>query len=331
MNKSTIFLVLVTLILAGCGQNKPEYKKVDVSDVSIQPIDIQRYEKDLFSSKDDNLSKHLDSLKKKYYFFLGDDPTAKEQLMRMRNYLNDPLLIELYEKTRDEYSSLSKVEKNLTRLFRYFKHYFPEKNIPEVYTYISGIDHRYPVQYHDSVMIIAIDMYLGKDFDAYKKVNIPNYKARTYTQEYIKIDVANSIAKSYIKPQRAEGKFIDHMIYYGKLLYFKDALLPDITDNKKIKYTEKQLEWCKANEEKLWTFIVENDLLFSGNYNDFKKLLSPGPFTSEFGQNSAPRIGWWVGWQIARAYMNENPETPLIEFMKMKNSQEILKRSKYKP
>jgi len=331
MNKAAIFFVLATLILAGCGQNKPEYKKVDISDVSIPPVEFQRYEKALFSLENENLAKGLDSLKKKYHFFLGDNPTAREQLMRMRDYLNDPLLIELYEKTRDEYSSISKVEKDLTKLFRYFTHYFPDKNIPEVYTYISGIDYRHPVQYYDSVMIIAIDMYLGKDVDAYKKVNVPNYKTRTYTKEYIKIDVANSIAQSYIQPQRAEGKFIDRIIFYGKLLYFKDALLPEVSDNQKIKYTDKQLEWCKANEKKLWTFIVENDLLFSGNYNDFKKLLSPGPFTSEFGENSAPRIGRWVGWQIARAYMNEHPDVSLAEFMKMKNSQEILKGSNYKP
>ncbi len=330
--KKPVYLIIVLIFLAaGCGEKVPQYKKADISDVTVQPVKIKRYEKALFSLNDDSLAEGLNSLKNKYHFFLGDNPAAENQLMRMRNYLNDPLLVDLHEKTLEEYSSMPETEKELTRMFRYYKLYFPEKQVPEVYTYISGIDYRNLVQFHDSVLIIALDMYLGSQLDAYKKVNVPNYKSRFYTQDYIQIDAANIIGKRFISPRRPEKKFIDHIIYYGKLLYFKDALLPDVPDNKKIKYTEAQMEWCRENEKNIWTFIVENDLLFSGKYHDFKKLLSPGPFTAEFGKNSAPRTGRWVGWQIVRAYMEENPDQPLNDLMRMKDAQEILSKSKYKP
>lgn len=330
--KNTLFpFIVIILLFTGCKDETPPYKKADISGIEIPDVDIKRYEKDLFALRKDSLARGLDSLKDTYRFFLGDNPTAKNQLIRMKNYLNDPLLADLYEKSREEYPSMPETEKEFTRMFRYYSHYYPKKQTPEVFTYISGIDYRNPVRFNDSILIIALDMYLGSQLDAYKKVNIPNYKSRYYTGEYIKIDAAEAIGEYFIEPERAEGKFIDYIIHFGKLLYFKDALLPNVPDEQKIKYTKKQLEWCKANEKSIWTFIVENDLLFSGKYNDFKKLLSPGPFTSEFGKQSAPRIGRWIGWQMVRSYMNENPDEKLKKLMRMQNTREILKKSKYKP
>ncbi|MCF8308163.1 MAG: hypothetical protein K9I68_04050 [Bacteroidales bacterium] len=329
--KILVYLGLsLTLMLYGCGQNEPRYANVDVSDVEIKPVEIQRYEKALFTLEQDNMAQALDSLKGQYHFFLGDNPSAPDQVMRMKEYLNDPLLQDIYDKTLEKYPSVEETEKELAQMFRYFKNYFPAKETPKVYSYISGIDYNNPMQYSDSVLIIAIDMYLGKDFDAYQKVNVPDYKAKTYAQPYIPVDAANAIAKRFIKPRHPKGKFINHIIHHGKLLYFKDALLPDKSDTLKIKYTSDQLEWCEASEKDIWTFIVENDLLFSGKYSDFKKLLSPGPFTSEFGRDSAPRIGRWVGWQIVRAYMDKKA-TNLDQLMKMQDARKILKQSQYKP
>lgn len=330
--RKIVFLILAgLLVMSACRNNEKRYKRADISDVTIEQVEILRYEEALFNLSPDNLAEGLDSLKKRYRFFLGDNPAAPAHIKRMRNYLEDPLLKEIYATTREKYKTLNNTEKELTRMFRYFKYYFPNKETPEVYTYISGIDYRRPIQYYDSVMIIALDMYLGSDFDAYRKVNIPHYKTQTFNKEYISVDAANSIAETLIEPRKPEGRFIDHMIHYGKRLYFKDALLPNTPGHLKIKYTPEQLKWCQANEKNIWTFMVENDLLFSGKYNDFKKLLSPGPFTSEFGKESAPRIGRWVGWQIARGFMNNNPDISLEQFMKLQNSQKILKQSKYKP
>lgn len=330
--RALLFMLTTVLIFCtGCSDNKARYTDADISEITIPKVDIRRYEQALFTLQRDSLARGLDSLKSRFYFFLGDNPTASRQLKRMRSYLEDPLLQDIYSTTRNKYESLTDTEASLTQMFRYFKYYYPQRPTPEVYTYISGIDYCHPVQYNDSVMIIAIDMYLGGDYDAYRKVNIPEYKVKTFDKAYIPVDAAHSIASSMINPAKPEGRFIDHMIHYGKRLFFKDALLPGTPDHLKIKYTPRQLDWCKANEKNIWTYIVENDLLFSGKYNDFKKLLSPGPFTSDFGKESAPRIGRWVGWQIARAYMNNNPDISVEHFMRMQNSQKILKQSKYKP
>jgi len=58
--------------------------------------------------------------------------------------------------------------------------------------------------------------------------------------------------------------------------------------------------------------------------------LNDGPFTSGFAKESPSRVGKWLGWQIIRAYM-ENNELGLEAMFAEKDSQKILQLSKYKP
>ena len=47
--------------------------------------------------------------------------------------------------------------------------------------------------------------------------------------------------------------------------------------------------------------------------------------------NSPGKVGAWLGWQIVKAYMKENPNTTLKELIAIKDGQKILTGSKYKP
>jgi hypothetical protein len=42
--------------------------------------------------------------------------------------------------------------------------------------------------------------------------------------------------------------FSINIISQGKLMYFVDAMLPDMHDSLKIGYTAAQLKWCQNNE-----------------------------------------------------------------------------------
>jgi hypothetical protein len=61
------------------------------------------------------------------------------------------------------------------------------------------------------------------------------------------------------------------------------------------------------------------------------KYTSDGPFTSVLSKQAPARIGHWVGWQIIRQYMNNNPDVSLEQLMQENDAQAILKKSKYKP
>ena len=64
-----------------------------------------------------------------------------------------------------------------------------------------------------------------------------------------------------------------------------------------------------------------------------QKYLTEAPFTPGIGEKneSAPKLGIYIGWQIVKKYMKKNEDVSLQDLMKNANYQEILTRSKYKP
>ncbi len=121
------------------------------------------------------------------------------------------------------------------------------------------------------------------------------------------------------------------MIDEGKMLAYLDAVLPDVSDSVKIKYTANQLSWANNNEKDVWAFLVGNELLYETDYQMQTKLLQDGPFTAGFGNNSPPRLGAYIGWQIVLAYLNQNPDVSLQQMINETDSQKILQESRYKP
>lgn len=80
-------------------------------------------------------------------------------------------------------------------------------------------------------------------------------------------------------------------------------------------------------------FFLEQDLLFNTDYLKIQKYLSEAPFTPGLGDknDSAPKLGFFIGWQIVNKFMEENPKTTIQELMQLQDSQKILKLAKYHP
>ena len=125
---------------------------------------------------------------------------------------------------------------------------------------------------------------------------------------------------------------LSQMIYRGKQLYLKDVLLPDYSDAEKMGCTPEQIKWCEENEEQLWKYFIENDLLYSTNPQLKSRFIDTAPFSKFYiniDKESPGRVGVWLGWQIVRSYMKNNNVT-LSQLLETKE-EEIFKKSKYKP
>ena len=123
----------------------------------------------------------------------------------------------------------------------------------------------------------------------------------------------------------------NEMIRNGKILYIQDALQPSTSDSIKIAYPQKKLDWCYDNEANIWAYFIKNNLLYSSNFKITNKFLREGPFTSGFSDKSPARIGSWIGWQIIRSFMENNPDISIQKMLDISDSQKILSKSKYKP
>lgn len=325
------YLLIVLLVaLAACSGGTGRVN-VDVSNIPDPGIEVQRYGRDLFKLDPDNLGEELPLLAEKYPFFLGEPPLDTLSYIQIYEFITDPLLLEVAVACDTIFPDTRQVEKELNMAWRYYQYYFPGVKIPMVYSYVSGLDFEYPIQLHSGILLIALDMYLGADYRPYAEARIPRYRSRRATPEHLVRDIMIEAANTVPKKYGEENILLDQIIEKGKVMYFLDATLPEVHDTIKIAFTEDQLRWCKENETNLWAFLIENELLFSSDYERTHKLIIDGPFTSYFPEGSPARTGWWVGWQIVHGFMENNPDVSLQQLMQEITARQVLDNSGYNP
>jgi hypothetical protein len=329
--RNTIFLFLLTIIgLHACQNSAKRNLDIDTNKIDLEPVDILRYEKALFSIDPENIKSGLKTIAPDFPAFLSADLDDTLNIIQLHQFVTNPLNQKLFDSVVAKYPDLTFLEHEFTKAFKRFKHHFPEKNIPDVYTYVSGLLYEMPVQFFNDDMIIALDMYLGAGLEDYRKMRIPLYKIQNMNRNHIVKDAMVELFLYHFEMKPGKD-FLQLMINKGKQLYFLDAMQPSTADHIKIGYTPEKLDWCVQNESRIWAFIIQNDLIYSSDSQINRKFFVDGPFTSDFSSDSPARIGEWMGWQVVSAYMNNNPEIDLQQLFDNQDAQKILRNSGYKP
>ena len=316
MRKIT-FAIALTIALISCDNKSKVEKAVEAIPLEIK---VERFDKLFFETPPQDLNK----LKKEFPYFFPSGNDDSVWLNKMKN----PLWRELYTEVQKKYSNFEPVQKELETLFKHIKYYFPQTKTPKVITVISEMDYNNKVIYADSLVIISLELYLGKDHKFYQ---FPNYLKQNFEQKQILPDVVSSFSIQKIPPV-SDNNLLGQMIYFGKQLVLKDLLLPDYSDADKMGYMPEQVKWCQENESYMWRYFIENELLYNNDQKLNNRFINPAPFSKfylEIDNESPGRVGSWIGWQIVRSFMKNN-EVSLEELLKM-NAKEIFEKSKYKP
>jgi len=305
-----IAMILFFLTVVSCKG------KVDKNDKYI----IERFEKQFYNSK----PIELNELKKKYpYFFPNSFPESV-----WTDRLNDPAQQEIFNEIHKEYESVEQLEMDLSYFFNKNLEIDKEFVYPKVITVNSDIDYRNKIILADSILLIGLDNYLGSSHHFYE--GIPLYIKENFTASDIISDIAEQYAINIV-PRIEYYTFLDKIIYFGKILYYKDFSL-NIEDRIKIGYSEDKMKWAKENEYFVWTYFIENNILFNPDNNLINQFIKDAPFSRfylEIDNQSSEMIGKYIGWQIVKSYMNNN-DVSLIELLK-ENPSDIYNNSKYKP
>jgi hypothetical protein len=324
-----LFLVCA-LVVSSCTRGR-QRTDVDVSSISLPDVKIHRYDLDLFRVNAARLQPELEALKPAYRFFLGTDLGDPSKLAEMKSYLENPRNLAFQAAVALQFKDAGGIEKELTDAFKHYLFYYPGAKIPRVYAYISGGDYDYPVQFADSVMLIGLDNYLGKDFKPYITDGLPYYRISRMNAGNLLPDCMR-VLSNITHPQQLPGNnLLEQMVEAGKRLYFIDAMIPEAGDRFKIGYTAAQQDWIVKNESHVWAAIIDNRMLYTTDGKLIRAFMADGPFTAEFSKDAPSRLGEWLGWQIVRKYMENQPEISLPDMMNEKDSQKILTNSGYKP
>jgi len=327
-NLGITLTVALSAVLFSCNGGKRD--PVDLTKINLAKVKIDRYEKTLFNLTGDNLKQELKSIAPDFPVFLNADLDDTLNLIQLHDFITNPLNRGLYDSVMKNFPDLTRYELQLTNAFKRFRYFFPDKELPDVFSYVSGLIFEQPVQFIAGDMIVALDMYLGENLIEYRKIGLPFYKIERMNSNFITRDCIYDMYFYHFLKKPGEN-ILEKMIEEGKHLYFLDALLPETQDHIKIGYPPEKLEWCKNNESNLWAFMIENELLFSSDNNIFRKFFTDGPFSHSFSNDSPARLGEWLGWQIVRSYMKNNPGVTPEQLFLEQDAEKILKQSKYKP
>lgn len=320
MKKAILILSFVVAFISCKKENQLEkaIAKIDTD------ISVERFDR-LFSNV---TPEALPKLKKAYPFMLSEKYPDSFWLAKKADTLQN----QLFNEVDKVFSDFNTTETEIESLFNHLKYYFPEFNPPRVIAVTNTVDYRNSIVVTDTIALVALDNYLGSDHEFYVYGNIPKYVRANLKKEQLVVDLANLYAKKYTH-QSQKRTLLDEMIYFGKLLYFKDMVIPFKTDAERIGYSQEELNWAIANESLIWMYFVDRELLFSTDSKLPSRFINPAPFTKfyleEVDGDSPGRLGQYIGWQIVRAYMEQN-DVPFKDML-IKSTEDIFNNTKFKP
>ncbi|MBM1108119.1 gliding motility lipoprotein GldB [Aurantibacter crassamenti] len=311
-------LFSISIVLFSCGDEKK------VSDeIQNIPMDIEilRFDRELAETTEETLQETKNEFP---YLF----PAQYSDSVWIQK-LHDTIEIELLEEVDKAFPDFNSEKQELELLYKHIKHFFPRINKPKVLTITTNVDYPNRIILTDSLLLIGLDNYLGPDHKFYQ--GMQKYIAAILDKQFLTSDVASAFATKVLN-YPTERTFLSKMIYYGKILYLKDKLLPLETDAQKIGYSQEQYDWALVNEEPIWRYFIERELLYSTDIKLEPRFLDLAPF-SKFGlelDNESPsRLGRYLGWQIVRSYMDKNDLTP--QQLLPLSAEEIFREANYKP
>jgi len=247
----------------------------------------------------------------------------------LKGFVTDTVFSKVAATVLEKFNDISKTEKLIDKGLKKYRQNFPTAAIPKIYAHISGFNQ--PVFSSDQAIGIGLEMYLGRDCVFYDYLGIPQYKINNMYPEKMVTDLFYTMAFAQFANVDSTDNLLSNMIYQGKLLYFAEMMCPDLHDSVNIGYTSKQLKWCKKNETQMWTYLIENKILYSTERMVLQKFIADSPATNTFSPDSPGRTGAWIGLQIVRSFMENNETVTLPELMKIGSAQQLLSQSKYFP
>ena len=336
--KKTILFLLATVLLYSC---KDKSGAPDVSGISVT-IPVVRFDQDFFRIDTNDIPGGLRQLQQKHPGFYIDfmqnilgvsgADTNQQTLQVTREFIRGYAPVQ--QILNDKFKNTDKLQKELEKAFQYVKYYFPQYKTSNAILFTGPFDAP-GVANTNTGFAFGLQQYAGKDFTEYQapvfQEMFPIYISRRFAPEYMVANCMKSVTEE-IFPDRSAGKpLIEQMIEKGKQWYVLDKFLPNTPDSLKTGYTQKQLDWCKANEGSIWSFIIKNEELNSLSPTVIQTYIGEAPFTQGMPQEFSPgNLGQWIGWQIVKKFAAKNEGLTIEELMRTAPSV-INEQAKYKP
>ena len=329
-----ILFIAATVLCLSCnsGQKTPDISAIDV------PLTTVRYEQSFFAIDTLRLDVSLQKLAGQEPLFTQDflynilattpSTAAKDVPQFLSAYQS------MYKQTNTQFASIKTEEAAIKQGLKYVKYYFPDYKLPtKLITFIGPINSFGNIITIDA-LAIGLQMYLGKNDPIYVSEEgqslYPTYVSRRFDPSYMATNCMKNILDDMFPLQDAGAPLCEQMVEAGKRLYFLKQVQPNLPDSIVTGYTAAQLEGCYKSEKDIWSFFVQNNLLYQKDPSLIGDYMMDGPNTAVFGDASPGFIGQFVGYRIVEAWLQKNKTLTLDKVMRTP-AKIIFEQAKYKP
>ena len=329
-----ILFIAVTVLCLSCNsaQKTPDISAIDV------PLTTVRYEQSFFAIDTLRLDASLQKLAGQEPLFTQDflynilATTPQTAAKDVPQFLSAYQL--MYKQTSTQFASIKTEEAAIKQGLKYVKYYFPDYKLPtKLITFIGPINSFGNIITIDA-LAIGLQMYLGKNDPIYVSEEgqslYPTYVSRRFEPSYMATNCMKNILDDMFPLQDAGAPLCEQMVEAGKRLYFLKQVQPNVPDSIVTGYTAAQLEGCYKSEKDIWSFFVQNNLLYQKDPSFIGDYMMDGPNTAVFGDASPGFIGQFVGYRIVEAWLQKNKALTLDKVMRTP-AKIIFEQAKYKP
>jgi hypothetical protein len=326
--------IAATILFLSCNsaQKTPDISAIDV------PLTTIRFEQSFFAIDTLRLDISLQKLAGKEPLFTQDflynilattpQTAAKDVPQFMSAYQS------MFKQTSTQFASIKTEEAAIKEGLKYVKFYFPDYKLPtKLITFIGPINSFGNIITIEA-LAIGLQMYLGKNDPIYVSEEgqslYPTYVSRRFEKSYMATNCMKNILDDMFPLQDAGAPLCEQMVEAGKRLYFLKQVQPNAPDSIVTGYTSAQLEGCYKSEKDIWSFFIQNNLLYQKDPSLIGDYMTDGPNTAVFGDGSPGFIGQFVGYRILEAWLQKNKALTLDKVMRTP-AKIIFEQAKYKP
>jgi hypothetical protein len=331
--KWTSFIVVAMLLMA-CNQ-KPKHPDVSAIQVNMQVI---RFEDHFFEMDTNHLELGFEQLNKAYPGFSKDflfnilgttpDSAAKDAGQFIKSYRI------LYDSAKKLFANFQTIAEEVKKGLQHVKYYFPKYPLPTNLVSFIGPINSYGNIITSSALAVGLQMYMGKDYSLYAtemgQQMYPAYISRRFDKAYIPVNCMNNIIDDLYPNKSLGAPLVEQMIEAGKRQYLLDLFLPEMADSLKMGYTANQLAECNKNEAEIWSYFIQNNLLYITEPETTKEYMNDAPSTQALGTASPGKIGYFVGLKIVQKWVEKKGLITPDKLMQMP-ARQLFEESKYKP
>ena len=317
-----VFLIL----FAGCSYDNCNIK----TNESFKQITVQNLITDIYSVN--NLSSFnsflLENKNVLYPFYEVEDTSfLLDKVANAFTLIDNVYFDSLYNDVNTHFENPLNLFYPLDNSFTKFNQQSNYKLSPNITILISGFFNDVIVDKEN--IVIGLDYFLPKT-NKYKPRDLPSYILDRYSPEHINSISLSSYLSQFNLINESDLTMINEMISFGKLYYVVSKLLPCTEQRIILGYSEKEFELVNKNEAFIYSFFLQNELLFEESNLIKQKYLSERPSTFEISQSVPGRIGRWLGWRIVSSFMDSSTYT-LVELLKEDDYKNIFYNSNYNP